>query len=87
MERCNIATMQHCHCGSLQQCNNTWVRYRSSNDPGDVMGVCSNNWIDGVIVDEVYVPDVPPGSYVLGWRWDCEQTNQIWQNCADISIV
>ena len=26
------------------------------------------------------------GDYLLSWRWDCEQTNQIWQNCADVRI-
>lgn len=23
---------------------------------------------------------------VLSWRWDCEETAQIWQNCADLII-
>lgn len=40
------------------------------------------------IVDTVQVPaDVPPGDYLLSWRWDCEQSRQIWQNCADLKIV
>jgi hypothetical protein len=40
------------------------------------------------IVDRVKIPsDLPPGEYVLGFRWDCEQTPQIWQNCADITIT
>ena len=40
------------------------------------------------IVDEVHVPeDVAPGRYVLGWRWDCEESNQIWASCADVTIV
>merc|ERR1712217_179076 len=34
------------------------------------------------IVDKVHVPRVPPGDYVLSFRWDCEQTSQVWQNCA-----
>ena len=29
---------------------------------------------------EVHVPaDLPAGDYVLGWRWDCEQTSQVSQ--------
>ena len=24
------------------------------------------------IVDEIKVPTVPPGDYVVRWRWDCE---------------
>eukprot|EP01006_Ploeotia_vitrea_P017617 TRINITY_DN48839_c0_g1_i1.p1 TRINITY_DN48839_c0_g1~~TRINITY_DN48839_c0_g1_i1.p1 ORF type:complete len:380 (-),score=25.13 TRINITY_DN48839_c0_g1_i1:1241-2380(-) len=40
------------------------------------------------IVDHVVVPDdLPSGEYLLSWRWDCEQSPQIWQNCADISVV
>jgi len=39
------------------------------------------------IMDYVVVPDdLPDGQYFLSWRWDCEQTTQIWQNCADIVI-
>eukprot|EP00040_Diaphanoeca_grandis_P018102 m.95149 g.95149 ORF g.95149 m.95149 type:complete len:334 (-) comp26789_c2_seq1:48-1049(-) len=39
------------------------------------------------LVDEVHVPTtLKPGSYLLSWRWDCEQSRQIWQNCADITI-
>ncbi len=41
-----------------------------------------------MIMDKVRVPaDTPPGEYVLGWRWDCEQTAQVWQSCADITIA
>ena len=40
------------------------------------------------IVDHVMIPlGTPPGSYVLGWRWDCEESNQIWQSCSDITIT
>jgi hypothetical protein len=39
-------------------------------------------------VDDLRVPaDLAPGEYVLGIRWDCEKSAQIWQNCADIEIV
>jgi len=38
------------------------------------------------IVDLVKVPDVPPGDYVLSWRWDVEQLPQVWSNCADVKI-
>ena len=27
-----------------------------------------------------------PGDYVLGWRWDCEQSNQIWQSCSAVRV-
>jgi len=38
------------------------------------------------VKDTVKVPNVKPGHYVLSWRWDCEQTPQIWNSCADINI-
>uniref|UniRef100_A0A0G4I2J0 Uncharacterized protein n=1 Tax=Chromera velia CCMP2878 TaxID=1169474 RepID=A0A0G4I2J0_9ALVE len=40
------------------------------------------------IVDKVRVPaDLPPGEYVVGFRWDCEQTKQIWSSCADVTVA
>lgn len=39
------------------------------------------------IMDEVEVPQVAPGEYVLSFRWDCEQTSQIWNGCSNIRIV
>lgn len=40
------------------------------------------------IVDRLQVPkDMKPGKYVLSWRWDCEQTPQVWALCSDIRVV
>lgn len=40
------------------------------------------------IVDQVLIPEgLTPGSYVLNWRWDCEESNQIWQSCSDVMIT
>ena len=52
-------------------------------------GPCAGNWPTSVsILDTVRVPaDLPPGEYVLGWRWDCELTAQVWSACADITIA
>ena len=38
-------------------------------------------------VDVLEVPALPAGEYVLGWRWDCEATAQVWSNCADVELV
>jgi len=39
------------------------------------------------IVDRVLIPaGLPAGEYVLGWRWDCEESNQIWQSCSDVTV-
>lgn len=43
--------------------------------------------MDYQIVDLVKVPDLPVGDYALSFRWDCEQTPQIWAQCANIKIV
>ena len=39
------------------------------------------------VLDVVRVPHVKPGKYVLGFRYDCDATSQVWSNCADIEIV
>ena len=40
------------------------------------------------IIDWLTVPaDLPVGEYVLGWRWDGEQSAQVWSACADLTIV
>jgi hypothetical protein len=43
--------------------------------------------MDFQIVDKVKVPDFAPGDYVLSFRWDCEQTAQIWSQCSDVRIT
>lgn len=54
----------------------------------DVEGLCSGDWTGGVLVDRVEIPaDLPPGDYVLGWRWDCEETAQVWAACADVAVA
>lgn len=61
--------------------------------PNSHMGMdpneCSGNWPTTVIViDTLKIPaDITPGEYVLGWRWDCEETAQIWASCSDITIA
>jgi predicted carbohydrate-binding protein with CBM5 and CBM33 domain len=51
-------------------------------------GACSGDWTLGMISDEVVVPkDISPGQYVVSWRWDCEETAQVWASCGDVNIV
>lgn len=39
-------------------------------------------------VDTVKVPaGLTPGDYTLSFRWDAEQTKQVWQQCSDVRIV
>lgn len=52
-----------------------------------VQGACSGDWTGGQVVDTLLIPNtLPAGEWVLGWRWDCEETTQIWQSCADVTI-
>lgn len=38
--------------------------------------------------DRVIVPsDLPVGEYLLSWRWDCYMADQVWSNCADVTIT
>jgi len=30
---------------------------------------------------------MPAGDYVVGFRWDCEETAQVWNSCAEITVV
>merc|ERR1712083_590017 len=40
------------------------------------------------IIDEVVVPkNIPNGDYVLSFRYDSEQTPQVWNSCADLVIT
>lgn len=55
---------------------------------GSGQGECSGDWTMGLIADKLIIPKtIAPGDYVLGWRQDCEETAQIWSNCADIHIA
>jgi hypothetical protein len=38
------------------------------------------------IVDKVQVPALPEGDYVLSFRWESEQTPQVWSSCGDVTI-
>jgi hypothetical protein len=52
-------------------------------------GLCAGNLPYFIsIVDTVHVPpDTKPGDYVLGFRWDAEETAQVWSNCSDITVA
>merc|ERR1719482_2389305 len=40
------------------------------------------------IVDAIKIPaNLKPGNYVLQWRWDCEETDQVWASCSDVVIT
>lgn len=43
--------------------------------------------MDFQIVDKIKVPQLPEGEYVVSFRWDCEQTPQIWSQCSNVKIT
>jgi len=48
-------------------------------------GSSHDNW---AFKDLVEVPEtLDPGHYVLSFRWDCQQSPQVWNACANIKIV
>ena len=50
---------------------------------------CSGEWgpFNLEIIDRVQLPaTLLPGKYVLSWRWDCEESNQVFSSCSDIVI-
>jgi len=69
------------------------VPWHGTNSPHDhqnidVQGDCSGDLTLASLVDRVVIPPTtPPGHYVLGFRWDCEETAQIWSSCADVEIT
>lgn len=65
-----------------------WYAQPPAHTSVDVEGNCSGDWTGGVILDKVIIPSgLAPGNYVLGWRWDCEESSQVWSSCADIQVV
>lgn len=50
---------------------------------------CYTHGNDGSILsDQVKLPDNFTSNHtLLGFRWDCEDTGQLWLHCADIQIV
>jgi len=66
------------------RCDNNWDGTPSFEPPCDG---CKGSTHARAIRDVVKVPaDLPPGKYVLGWRWDCEATAQVWSSCSDITL-
>ena len=71
------------HPGPPVRAPTAYMRWGSN--PSDCAGV----WPTTLYVeDTIQIPeDIEAGEYVLGWRWDCEETTQIWQSCSDITIA
>ena len=66
-----------------------WRRVNGTTvSPTDVEGRCSGDATTVTIVDRLIIPaELPAGNYVLGWRWDSEETAQVWSSCSDVLVV
>ena len=58
------------HLHLFNQSSSTYGRTPLSTRHMDALGVI-------VDVNVRQVPHLPPGDYVLGWRWDCEESTQV----------
>ena len=48
---------------------------------------CATHGADGSILrDQVKLPNHQSNHTLLGFRWDCEDTGQLWLHCADIAL-
>lgn len=51
-------------------------------------GACYTHGGDGSILrDQVKLPQHVSNHTLLGFRWDCEDTAQLWLGCADIQLI
>mmetsp|Transcript_5113 Transcript_5113/g.7878 ORF Transcript_5113/g.7878 Transcript_5113/m.7878 type:complete len:540 (-) Transcript_5113:1384-3003(-) len=51
-------------------------------------GLDSHAPSDWHLFDKVEIPmDIEEGEYLLSWRWDAYTADQMWTNCADITIA
>jgi hypothetical protein len=52
------------------------------------VGKCSCHDGPGTLLrDKVKLPRFVSNHTLLGWRWDCQDTPQLWLHCADVALV
>ena len=79
----------HFHPGQTSKLCPTGVQFETKFDEGvGAMGSGGRfGTFDFQMVDKLQIPkDLEAGGYVLSWRWDCEETPQVWNSCADVTI-
>ena len=45
-----------------------------------------HNSVGWEIVDKVKIPEGLEGDYVFSWRWDSEESPQVWTQCSVVTI-
>ena len=52
------------------------------------VGRCETHKGPGSLLrDQVKLPNVLSNHTLLGFRWDCQDTPQLWVHCADVALV
>ena len=77
-------------CEESEACRSSYDKAPPRDGPGHhPVCRCSGDWnYDVEVVDTVQIPaNLKPGRYVLQWRWDCEETDQIWSSCSDVTVT
>jgi len=76
-------------CEESPECAGSHGDGRANGPDGTMLCKCSGRDLPALeIVDRVAIPaDLPAGEWVLGWRWDCEQSTQVWTSCSDVTIT
>lgn len=84
-------------------CDSIWPWRRGTQFPPPAMNLETGKPLEGfceaqgthwradcgfTIMDQLQVPKhLALGDYVLSFRWDCEQTPQVWTTCANIRVT
>ena len=56
--------------------------------PEPCEGCSGVDWNGYAVRDVIKIPaDLPAGKYILGFRYDCEATAQVWSSCSDVTLV
>jgi hypothetical protein len=86
-DRCKMSSATNCQPGDPCNQKSDWFHAPTSTGFPLVPGVQCNAG-NGQTTDYVQIPANFPASNhtLLGWRWDADQTSQLYLNCADVAI-
>lgn len=74
------------------KCNESELCRSYTNEKAPFMTCeCSGEGVGDIptleIIDTIKIPaDLAPGQWVLSWRWDCEESTQVWNSCSDVTV-
>lgn len=72
---------------TIAECNDG-VQYPTSWQGPGAGGAGIGGQFNWSIQDKIKIPaGLAPGAYSISWRWDCEETPQVWNSCSDVMIT